>query len=260
MGLDREMRPKKFPASLIIMLIGLAVCVVGVIWWATTDIGKYLDLKDVSIVQPMNDIKNLNISVGIAEVEIKTGGDKIVIEGTCLQDGFYRFGTQGDTYYIEPYKNIEFSIFSINNTPFLIPEKYRPKVTVTIPDVLFDKIVFDQGVGSSEVVGLKTKEMEIDVGVGEATFSDMYIEDRFDVDVGVGKLKFAGDVKGAMDIDVGIGDADFYFDGYYNDYDIDCDKGIGDLDIDRGNTSVGGDAGIPIKIDLGIGDMDIRFK
>lgn len=259
MGLDREMKPKRIPVSLIILLLGVVVAVIGSIWWANTDIGKYLDLRHVSIEQTLDGIDNLKIEVGTSKLIIKQGGDKIKIEADNVQEDDYRFSTQDGTYYIIPSKSDGFSLFSFNNKTIL-PDKYRPTVTVTIPDKLFKKIDFKLGVGETEIDGLKADEMEIDIGVGEATFTNITVNDRFDADVGVGHLKFSGDVKGKMDIDVGVGDADFTFDGYYNDYRIDQNTGIGDFDLDRGDTSQGGNANIPIKVDLGVGNIDMRFK
>lgn len=256
MGLDREMQPKKIPVSLIILLMGLVVCTIGIIWWVNTDIGEYLDLKNINISQDADGVDKLRIEVKAASFELSTGGDKIVIDAQNIADDEYEFVLSDGEYIIRPKHKSFQLIFDI--IPF--SDKLQPKFKITVPDKLYEKIEVDVGVGDAKFDGFSVEDIDIDVGVGKAEFTNIKTNGKINCDVGVGELTYSGTVLRGLYADVGVGSAKFYIDGYYNDYSIESDHGVGDIDINKGDTSNGGNSRIPVELDVGVGDIELSFK
>lgn len=268
---------KRFPLiSLIIIVVGMVVFAAGIIWWKAGGIDKYIKTVNFSVTdQPVDKINRIELDVSDAKLEIRRGGDKLSVVAENMPENTV-YGTEGDTFRI---KDKTKAIFFLNsNVVRWFSETDAPKIVMTIPDKVFDKVEFDLGVGDADVSGINAKEIEIDSGVGSFTAKDLNVSGtleidsgtgemrlencnvgKLDIDSGVGELTFSGKVTDGLDADCGVGETNITIYGYYNDYDVDADAGIGKVNIEKGDTSHSGRGNIPVKVDGGIGEVNIRF-
>lgn len=271
-------------AGLIILIVGLAVFIAGIVVWKANGVDQYIKTTSFSITdQPVDKISKLDISVGSVEIDIKRGGDKLNVYGENLPEDIEK-GIQNDTFVIKT-KSKGFGFIMINGTSlnnnilnWMSDQDISPKLTIEVPDKVFDQINIDLGTGAAKIDGLSAKRFELDLGTGSLTASGLNVEGtleidqgtghttitncdvgRLDFDGGVGHFEYEGTIKDGLDADCGVGAVDITIKGSYNDYDIDADTGIGGVDIDKGDTSGSGRGNIPVKIDGGVGSVHLKF-
>ena len=124
------------------------------------------------------------------------------------------------------------------------------------------------------------KNADIDAGVGESVFKNFRVKNKSDIDIegvmktrfencelnqsdidtGIGEVYFSGKILGNTEIDMGVGEAEFNIDGFKNEYDIDYDKGVGEVNINGGETSHIPSKPIKIDLDCGVGEVTFNFK
>ena len=268
---------KRFPLiSLIVIVAGMLVFAAGIIWWRVGGIDKYIKTVNFSVTdQPVDKINRIEIDVSSVKLEVRRGGDKLSVVGENMPEETV-YGTEGDTFRVKD--KTKMIVFLNSNILRWFSDVEEAKLTITVPDKMFDKVEFDLGVGEANVSGINAKEMEIDSGTGSFTGKDLNISGtldidsgtgevklencnvgKLDIDSGVGALSFSGKVTDGLDADCGVGETDITIYGNYNDYDVDADAGIGKVNIEKGDTSHSGSGKIPVKVDGGIGEVNIRF-
>lgn len=260
--------------GLVILLVGIIVFIVGVVMWKVGGVDQYLKTESFSIKdQPMDGIDNLEISIGAAELVIKKGGEKLDVIGENLPENEYDYGTQDGKFYIKKKNFINFVFPSI--VGLLTDKNTDPRVTITIPDKVYDKVKIDIGAGNATIDGFTAKDVDFSLGAGELNSKDIKVTGKLDIDVGTGKstfenfdcnkvdidsgvgeMNFSGKVYGGLDADGGIGNVNITIFGLSSDYDIDAESGIGRINVNR-NSSGRGD--IPVDIDGGIGEINLTF-
>lgn len=261
--------------GLVILLVGVAAFIVGVIMWKVGGVDQYLKTESFSIKnQPMDGINNLEISIGAAELIVNKGGEKLEVIGENLPENEYAYGTQEGKFYIKRKNFVNFIFPSI--VGLLTDKNTDPKVTITVPDKLYNKVNIDIGAGKATVEGLTASDVDFNIGAGELNAKDMKVIEKLDIDVGtgkssfenfdcnkvkidsgVGKLDFSGSVYGGLEADCGIGQVDITLFGLSSDYDIDAESGIGNVNINRNSSGRGS---IPVDIEGGIGEVNLTFK
>ena len=261
--------------GLIILCIGIVVFIVGVIMWKVGGIDQYLRTESFTIKdQPMDGINDLEINIGAAELVIKRGGEKLDVIGENLPENEYEYGTQDGKFYIRRKGHFFFHFPSILG--LLTDKNTDPKVTISLPDKVYDQVNIDVGAGSADIEGFTAKDVDLDIGAGELEARNIKVTGKLDIDLGTGKgtledfdcnkvkidtgvggLDYSGTVYGGLDADCGIGEVNITIYGLSSDYDIDAESGIGNVNINR-NSSGRGD--IPIDIDGGIGEVNLTFK
>lgn len=276
--MDENMQPKRFPVSLIVIIVGVVITVIGVIFWKTAGIERYLDFENISIVnQPVDNITSFDFDINSGDVEIVTGGEKLEVIATNLPKGQYIYGTEDTTFRIKSKKIVNF--FTPIDINWIAGDKYKTKITIKIPDTkVYDSFSFKLGVGESTVSGVHAKNIKLDTGAGEIKAADLTADGTLDVELGAGESSFSrcsaanvdfdcgagettysGTITGKGKFDGGVGELDISVIGNYNDYDIDIDKGLGEVNVEKGDTSVAGDKKIPLKVDCGVGEVNVRF-
>lgn len=83
------------------------------------------------------------------------------------------------------------------------------------------------------------------------------------IDIGIGELNFTGAFTGKSSIDYGIGETNLILYGDADDYQIELDKGLGEMTVDRmemGDDSIYGSGNNHISVDGGIGELNISFR
>lgn len=244
---------RRVPIALWIMIIGLVICVSGIIWCLNTNLKKYVKTENLSNDRNMSGITEIDIDIEDADTVIKKSPDDMLhVTVENAPEKVYKIGTKDGRFYI---KRKVFSlnavrVFGVSKIPFLKDLNAETKVTILVPDKDYEKIEIDNGIGEMSISDLRCDTLEIDNGVGEIEVSRVSANNT-DIDNGVGEITCSDCTFGRTQIDNGVGDVTVE-DSEMTDTDI--DNGIGDVNIIK--TAVRGD----IEIDNGIGDTVISIK
>ena len=276
MRLDEDMRPRRFPIGGWMIVVGIIVLAIGIISLvAVGGIGHYIKYEDVLVEEQAENVTKIKIDSASVDIKIVNGGqtDKITYEGKDVPTDYIGFEIDGDTAKIYKKKK-SFSIIGFGSLNMFGKET---KITLTVPDKLYDELDMDAGAGTIKLDGFKVEKADLDCGAGDFSAENCKFDKldmdcgagnidildceigSLDLDCGAGNVKFSGKLTEKGKIDCGAGDVDIRIDGAYMDYDLDVDKGIGDVNIEKGSAQ-GTGADIPLDIDCGAGDVDISFK
>lgn len=144
------------------------------------------------------------------------------------------------------------------------------KVTVLVPDKVYEELKLYCGAGDVECSGVKSIKTKLDVSAGEIRYTqtDMYTEsieidvsagslkaynvhtEKYDIDVSAGGAVVYG-LTGKGDVNVSAGSATVYFDELNGDCDVDVSAGDATLYIPE-------DASANIKCKRSAGDIKIN--
>lgn len=278
-------KKKHFPIALIVIIIGAAIFLLGLILYFACGNKYKLDLNDLENIDTSFDareVQNLDFELAVGEFNIKTADtDKITVKAENIPKETVNINVSGNTFKIESneekwYKNMLFGNFGgidqKNNRKFdiIIPEKTYEDMDIDcgVGKFVFENLTckksdIDCGVGDIEFTGLNVGNMELDGGVGKIKITDSTL-DRSDIETGVGDINFQGKILGDTDISIGVGSAKFDIDGFRNDYQINTD-GMADINYSD-NTSFSAPPTsenhrmIRIDLDTGVGEVDFNFK
>lgn len=277
-----DMKPKRFPTGAILIIIGVAVLIIGIIAWNVVGTKDFYKGVDINESYNADGVSRLDIELGVGTTKIEAyDGAQITVEGKNVPQDAYEFDCSGDTFTMR-YR--DFKWYEWYKQPFGFyyngSGDNSMELTIYIPRKEYDKIKFEGGVGEYTLDGISCKEADCDFGVGTGKIENMTVTGKTDIDAGVGEVRmvncslcvtdidcgvgevdFSGRINGALDIDGGVGECNFKIDGYRDEYDIDSDSGIGDVSI-SGSKTPSGSVGkrIPIKVSCGVGEVNLTFK
>ncbi len=249
----------------------LIVCIIGGTISAVSTVSFFIGggsiVGNTKSYPVSDDIEYLDIEVGAADLEIKTG-DSFLVESN------HKYLTVKD-----------------NNGKLTISEKRRPwrvrsvdgvKITLSIPaDTFFEKVDLTTGAGKVSIDELAADRLQLKLGAGAVDIerltavSDAEIHggtgkvtvrggilNDLELKMGVGKLRLTSRLTGKCDINYGIGSTDLVLLGTDEDYQIKIDKGIGGVTVEDkqiSGSSVYGNGKNKISIEGGIGSIKISF-
>lgn len=226
------------------------------------------------------DIQNIKVDSGLMNLRVERSQDDIKnigVNGTNLIKNRLKCEVRNGTLTIEYKKK---RLLDFIDTPFLDGGNNiaDANITITLPNKEFRKIDIDGGVGTTEIDDITVAEFDFDGGVGENTLTNLNVSrnadmslgvgktsivqssfNNSDIDVGVGKFDFSGKLNGDTDIDSGVGSVTMDIDGYKLDYNINYDKGVGDVEINGSNIESTNEKH-KIDIDCGVGEVNLNFK
>lgn len=272
----RTKSKKSLYVWLIIIGVGLIMVIAGIIAINCYGLDYYLPREDISRDFSGIGVNNISIDSNIGELVINRSSDKdIHVEGKKLIKDSCTIEVNGDLFSIK-YKK---SWADVINIPW-VNNKSGTKLTVSLPDKIYDEFKFDGGVGENKISDLSCRNADIDCGVGNSIFENLLVTNiaEFDFgtgkstfenciltvsnfDIGVGNVEYSGKILGDTNIDCGVGKTEFNIDGYKDDYDIDYDKGVGDVKISSktsGKSSFENKA--KLNISGGVGEFIVNFK
>ena len=275
MRTDENMRPKSFPIAGWFLIIGAIVLLIGILSWKITGGAEhYLQLSDVHSENDADLVKRIALETGNAEITLTVSSDvdKVIVDARDFPEEEYGIGVQGDTLRI--YQKRTISLIGFSAVDFL---KKTTKIDIIVPDKLYDELKIDNGGGTFKINGLSAKEADIDHGAGDFTLENCAFDEMdldcgagscelvscvcgtVDIDCGTGEISYQGEINSDSSIDCGVGDLKLDLAASYLDYDLDIDKGVGDVDINKGSSpSTGRD--IKLDINCGVGQVTISFE
>ncbi|GEM_PF-6570182 len=253
--MDENMRPKHFPVGGWMIVIGVIVFIIGIVSFKVTGgIEHYIDFTDVNYTENADSLKAIDLDIGAAEMEIYTSKDSkdLVFTAENFVESEYGYEFKDGVFRIYSKRNVH-----IYGIPMLGSGMKTTKMTLVVPEKVYEKLDLDIGAGDLRVGGISVKEADLDIGAGKFT-AEGFVVDDLDLDLGAGDASYQGEINASGDIDCGTGDVDIRLAASYADYDIDFDKGVGNVDINKGSMD-GTGRDIKLKIDCGVGDVDVTF-
>lgn len=226
------------------------------------------------------DIQNIKVDSGLMNLRVERSQDDIKnigVNGTNLIKNRLKCEVRNGTLTVEYKKK---GLLDFIDTPFLDGGNNiaDANITITLPNKEFRKIDIDGGVGTTEIDGIAVAEFDFDGGVGENTLTNLNVSrnadmslgvgktsivqssfNNSDIDVGVGEFYFSGELNGDIDIDSGVGSVTMDIDGYKLDYNINYNKGVGDVEINGSNIESTNEKH-KIDLDCGVGEVKLNFK
>ncbi len=214
------------------------------------------------------DIKELNIELRSAGLEVKTGDAfSLTSDNEHIRAQFV-----GGRLSVEEEKH--FWLFDIGN-------KEHGKVILTLPaGIELDKVELSAGAGVMDISALNTKSMNFDLGAGEVKLGYIKAERAeidggagritveassfgvLELDMGVGALSMDAELGSGSSVDCGVGKVELSLRGEPSDYKLSISKGIGSVNV----TGLDGDGGIYgtgnkyIEINGGVGALAVEFN
>ena len=217
----------------------------------------------------ISDVKVLEIDIAAANLNIKQG-EKLSVESNLknlkISEGNGKLALK------------EKSRFKIS-----LGKDYNPEavLTVYIPQgTVLDEADITTGAGKVQIEALSAENLELELGAGDLTASNLTVTrgadiqggagrvtltdcsiHNLDMEMGVGQLNMRAALSGRSELDLGVGESNITLVGSKNDYSLDISKGIGELMVEGKKVN---DAGIHggenrVSINGGIGRIDIGF-
>ena len=134
--------------------------------------------------------------------------------------------------------------------------------SIHISDLTCDNLDLDLGTGTLTIDHLECNKLDLDSCAGNVTLSDILSYDS-DIDCGTGLVSISGKLLGDTDISCGIGRLDIELEDSEDAYNIEIEKGLGQLTV-NGNTvdeyhAAPSGASNHLEIEGGIGEINIDF-
>ncbi len=254
----------------------LAVAIIGGIVSAVVGLSFAVDVftsvthkEEISATKILTDfdenqITALEIDLATAALRIETGKDLQVSQNKA----HVRVEEKGNTIVIEE-----------EDHPFW---DESGTVTLTVPqDFSFLTTEIEAGAGKIKVEVLKTADLTLSLGAGEAVFEQLSVSGRAEVETGAGKLIVKNGAIGKLDTELGVGKAEISAAigngsrvecgvgalqltllGGVGDYTVHAQTGFGSFAIDgqtvTENTTIGNGVNT-VTVEGGVGTVDVTF-
>lgn len=194
---------------------------------------KFVD-KDITF----ENIKNLDIEIGVTEMNIETyDGDEFKIEARDVPKEI-TYEKDGDTLIIDD-ESDEGTNWGWAN--------HSPKITLYVPK------------------NVEFKEVELNVGVGALKASDFKVKD-INIDSGVGSITLDGKITGDAEISNGVGTVKLNLEGSEDDFNYNIGGGLGSIKIGSNKFNsidndehIDNNASKEMDIDCGVGTIKVTF-
>ena len=133
----------------------------------------------------------------------------------------------------------------------------------TVDSLSAATIGFELGAGDVTISKLiAEKSANIEGGAGRITISDGAIK-NLDLEMELGQLNLTSALTGDCNLDSGVGEMNVTLLGSKDDYELDIEKGIGNITVDGKNvTDYGSSGNSANEVDIhgGVGSINVRFE
>lgn len=287
-----DVKRRRFPVSLIILIVGVVLLIVGLVLMKVTGTESLGERYSVEEQFDAGDITDIYIKCPYGEIDIEKSDDGLVhVSGEKLP---VKLTARVDDGMLKVYNNKKWSLVNFGVHFGNFGAKDSAKLTVSLPekqyesfdfesgagevninDISFKKGSLDFGAGEINASDIRCEKIEVDFGAGEADFNGLVSTDKADFDMGagevtfencslnksdfdcgVGQLNYSGELKDDADIDGGVGEINFTVDGYCNDYKLITD---GHSETNYNSNETTRENKIRIDVDNGLGDVIFNF-
>ncbi|MDD7516950.1 DUF4097 family beta strand repeat-containing protein [Ruminococcus flavefaciens] len=263
-------------AWLVVVLLGVALLVLGIILYNVNDRDKYFKTKDIHETYSVSDIDDIKMDMPFADLTIEKSKDNMIhIDAVGVPEQFNSKAENGK--FTTSFKKKKIGLLTVHD--FFSYDENKSKITIALPDKEYKNFDLSLGAGETSIGDLECGFFNIDCGAGEITFkniscesgdidcgagelniSDMNCKGELKIDGGAGEVTIIDTTLGGLDLDHGVGE--FTFTGTING-DIDADGGVGEMSINLTNpesdfSKNGGK--YKLDVDHGIGSANVTYN
>lgn len=260
-----------FAIFLTVTIIGSilsAVCLLGNLFSDDADWGDVIgETKTHTFTSKISD---LNIQLNAADFYIKEGNS---------------FSVESNLKNLEIHeKNGRLTLKDLTKIKLNGSNTYENAVlTIYVPvGTVFDNVNIKTGAGRFTVDSLSAATIGFELGAGDVTISKLIAEKSADIEggagritisngaikdlalkMGMGQLNLTAALTGDSELELGVGESNITLLGSKDDYELDIEKGIGNITVDGKNVTDYGSSGNganEVEIHGGIGAINVEFK
>ena len=156
-------------------------------------------------------------------------------------------------------------------------------LTIYVPvGMVFDNVNIKTGAGRFTVDSLSAATIGFELGAGDVTISKLIAEKSANIEggagritisngaikdlalkMGMGQLNLTAALTGDSELELGVGESNITLLGSKDDYELDIEKGIGNITVDGKNVTDFGSSGNganEVDIHGGVGAINVRFN
>ena len=258
--------------------IFLTVSIVGGILSAVGLLGSLFSDDDAEWGDVIGETKNYTVSSEISDLNIQINAADFYIK-------------EGNSFSIESnLKNLEvdekngcLTLKDLTKIKLNGSNAYENAVlTIYVPvGTVFDNVNIKTGAGRFTVDSLSAATIGFELGAGDVTISKLIAEKsanieggagritisdgaikNLDLEMGLGQLNLTSALTGDCNLDSGVGEMNVTLLGSRDDYELDIEKGIGNITVDGKNVTDFGSSGNganEVDIHGGVGAINVRF-
>ena len=259
--------------------IFLTVSIVGGILSAVGLLGSLFSDDDAEWGDVIGETKNYTVSSEISDLNIQINAADFYIK-------------EGNSFSIESnLKNLEvdekngcLTLKDLTKIKLNGSNAYENAVlTIWVPvGTVFDNVNIKTGAGRFTVDSLSAATIGFELGAGDVTISKLIAEKsanieggagritisdgaikNLDLEMGLGQLNLTSALTGDCNLDSGVGEMNVTLLGSKDDYELDIEKGIGNITVDGKNVTDFGSSGNganEVDIHGGVGAINVRFN
>ncbi len=263
----------------IALAIFLTVATIGGILSAAGLLGSLFSDDDASWSDVIGEIKTYTVTSEISDLNIQINAADFYIK-------------EGDSFFVESnLKNLEvdegngcLTLKDLTKIKLNSSNIYEDAVlTIYVPaGTVFDNVGIKTGAGRFTVDNLSAETVAFELGAGDVTINKLIAEKSADIDggagritilngtikdldlkMGLGQLNLTAALTGDSELELGVGESNITLLGSKDDYELDIEKGIGNITVDGKNVTDYGSSGNganEVDIHGGIGAINVRFN
>jgi len=259
--------------------IFLTVSIVGGILSAVGLLGSLFSDDDAEWSDVIGETKNYTVSSEISDLNIQiNAADFYIKEGNS-------FSVESNLKNLEvDEKNGCLTLKDLTKIKLNGSNAYENAVlTIYVPvGTVFDNVNIKTGAGRFTVDSLSAATIGFELGAGDVTISKLIAEKsanieggagritisdgaikNLDLEMGLGQLNLTSALTGDCNLDSGVGEMNVTLLGSKDDYELDIEKGIGNITVDGKNVTDFGSSGNganEVDIHGGVGAINVRFN
>ena len=259
--------------------IFLTVTIIGSILSAVGLLGSLFSDDDAEWGDVIGETKTYTVSSEISDLNIQINAADFYIK-------------EGNGFSVESnLKNLEIDekngcliLMDLTKIKFNGSNTYENAVlTIYVPvGTVFDNVNIETGAGRFTVDSLSAATIGFELGAGDVTISKLIAEKsanieggagritisdgaikNLDLEMGLGQLNLTSALTGDCNLDSGVGEMNVTLLGSKDDYELDIEKGIGNITVDGKNVTDFGSSGNganEVDIHGGVGAINVRFN
>ena len=260
-----------FAIFLTVTIIGSILSAVGLLGNLFSDDADWGDVIGETKTHTFTSkISDLNIQLNAADFYIKEGNS---------------FSVESNLKNLEIHeKNGRLTLKDLTKIKLNGSNTYENAVlTIYVPvGTMFDNVNIKTGAGRFTVDSLSAATIGFELGAGDVTISKLIAEKSADIEggagritisngaikdlalkMGMGQLNLTAALTGDSELELGVGESNITLLGSKDDYELDIEKGIGNITVDGKNVTDYGGSGRganEVEIHGGIGAINVEFK
>ena len=192
-------------------------------WWPFPNIGVGINTKldyskRQSYEEALQDVKSVEINADLGDITVKRGSSNRISYKTVKKE------------YVK-IQNIDgYLTIDIDHPSKLNVNNKVTQLTLELSDALYERIFVDTQLGDLDILGVRTKALEVHLNLGDLDVKNIYSEGT-NIDLSCGDLDVEGELLNETRIENDLGESDVKLRGNRDEYRYEVKNNLGDSEI-----------------------------